>query len=362
MNKLLVTGLATGIDAGVCQVCNYDLDWMLEYPSLLLWADRLLVPGSIWKVIQNEKFPKPNEVAKCCKLVFDIVNSEGLIEIKKSSPVVDDILREDIFTQVDHDIDQMKQLFPEKISQKNLSKKGDQGFNETIVDGYGYCPPYLWSIYSNLILARLWEANCLFDSTALNFLRFKFGISEFPREADSGRSKSFVTVFKSYLPNEPLLSTYVFHKEGKCKKCLHHKRCEDSYLSDLEKKVYELLKWREYDEFQQAKTVIDSIIEKHESAEGLVDPAGVARDFHDKQVKLQKRVRNIFPKVKRWSNVAAMVSIPVGVASVAAGNSIVSVSSAALFGLSRLGKEYIDLLESKYRWLGFLQNMQKGSH
>ncbi len=360
MNRLLVTGLATGIGAGVCQVCNYDLEWLLNYPSLLLWADKLLVFDSIWKIIQEEKYPKPTEVAKCCKLIFDIANAEGLIEVKDSSPIVDGILRDDIFSQISLDIGEMKRLFPDKISLRSLSKKkGDKSLNETIINGHSYCPPYLWSVYSNLILSRLYGANCLFDDTALNYLRFKFGIIHFPTEADPAKPKSFVNVFKSYLPNDPLIPTFALHSQGNCKKCAHHQRCNDSYLQDLEKKVSELLKWREYDEFQQAKGVFDEIIAQHKSKGVPIIPEDVGKSFEKIQTKLGKRVHNLFPKVRRWSSVAAVLSIPATIVSVALGDSLVSISSASLFGLSQIGKECVEALESKYRWLGFLQSMKK---
>ncbi len=356
MNKLLVTGVAIGRGAGVSAVSNYDLDWLIHYPSVLLWADRILVADTIWDVVKNESYPHP-ELARCCKIIFDTAKAEGIVEIVKPSKLINDTLQESFFSKIEHDIDQMKRIFPDKVSVKSLGKDGLEGPDEITLDGNQFCSPYLWAVYASLFLARAWRANCLFDQRVLDYLRYKFGISAFPKEADVGRVKCFTTVFESYLPNDPLIPDYAFYGQGCCSTCKHEDKCKGSYLSDLEKRMGTLLRWRDYDEIHQVKAVVNSIVAKRDKAGAAIDAEEVAKSFREKQKKLRKLTKAAFPKIKRWANVSTMLSIPLAVAGLVTGSSIVKLTGAGVVGMAQLSKEYVKFLESKYSWVGFLQNM-----
>jgi len=356
MNKLLVTGMAVGIDAGVCASCNYDLGWLINYPSILLWADRIIITETVWQVIQKEGFPDPPELAKACKLIFDIARDQGIVKIAQPTPLLTPDLCDFILTQVDTDLDKIKRLFPDKVDQRSMGRAGKDGPTETLIDGVGFCSPYLGSVYASLVLAKAWKANCLFDPHVIHYLRYKFGIEAFPKQADAGRIQSFTTVFESYFPNEPLIPHYAFDSQGRCLECEHEKKCKDTYLKDLETHTLELLKWREYDEIQQAKAVVDEIVIRRDKSD-IVDPHAVAKEFSEEQSKLSKRIRSIFPKVKRWANVTTIVSIPLAIAGLSSGESLVTLAGVALAGLAQGGKQYVEFLESKYRWVGFLQRI-----
>ena len=75
MNKLLVTGLALGKKFGTCQVCNFDFEWLLHYPSVLVWADKILVADTIWDTVSQGGYPGDSkELASSLQLIFDILN------------------------------------------------------------------------------------------------------------------------------------------------------------------------------------------------------------------------------------------------------------------------------------------------
>ena len=88
-----------------------------------------------------------------------------------------------------------------------------------------------------------------------------------------------------------------------------------------------------------------------------IDPHEVAKEFREQQSKLTKRTRSIFPKVKRWANVTTIVSVPLAIAGLSSGASLVTLAAATAAGLGLLGKQYVEFLESKYRWVGFLQGI-----
>ncbi|NVM56007.1 MAG: hypothetical protein HWN66_20080 [Candidatus Helarchaeota archaeon] len=353
MNRLLVTGLGPGYDLGVCSVCNADLDWIMQYPSILLWADKIIFTPAIWDSIQKER-SETKEAAKCFKLIFDIAETNGIIEISNPSEIFDDSLEDMIDAQIEKDINSLKIIFPEKVKEKHIGKTKDVDLTETIIDGIGYCPPYIWAIYANIILARMWNANCLFNEHSLHFCRYKFGISGFPQEVDVGLKQSFATLFKSFLPNDTIIPKYVFADKNKCKQCKSEQKCNDTYLIELEKKVLELFKWREYDELQQVKSVINTIADKHAKSNGLIVPDEVINDFNKEKKKIQKRIRSVFPKVRRWVNITTVLSIPIAVVGLATSNPLITLTGATTVGVSQAAKELIEFLKNKYRWVGFI--------
>lgn len=359
MNKLLVTGLGLGYELDVCSVCNSDLDWIMNYPSILLWADKIIFTPKMWDSIQKEH-SKSKEAAKCFKLIFDIAKTNGIIEILDPSEIINDPLKDMMDAQIKKDIISLKTIFPERVKEKNISKTKDVQLIETVIDGIGYCPAYLWAIYASIILARTWNANCLFNAHSLHFCRYKFGISNFPREADIGIKQSFATLFESFLPNDSFIHNYAFEDKKRCSICKSEKKCSDSYLLDMEKKVIELFKWREYDELHQIKSVINKIIAQQTESNGLIVPNEIIKNFNKEKSKIQKRMTAVFPKVKRWANITTILSIPVAITGLATSNPLITVTGAATAGLSQATRELIEFLKNKYQWVGFIsENITK---
>lgn len=355
LNKLLVTGLAIGRDAGVCEACNYDFSWLLTHPSILIWADKILFTEFVWSIVQQEAYPKPATAAKACKLVLDIAQAHGLVEIRKPLPLLSRELGDSIFAQAESDIESIRKLFPDQVEpSRNDHTLYDPKEFLHIGDRH-YCAPYLSSAYASLLLARSWDANCLFDHEVFNILRYKFGITALPREADVDTVQSFHQVFDACFPNDPLFPRYAFSSEEECSAC---HRCKDEFLKDVESGTLQMIKWREYDEVQQARSVVDGIIGRQNMMCGDVEPSEVAREFEELKQTLKRRTKAVFPQAKRWSNVVTMVSIPLAVTGLAAGSSLVTMAGATLAGLAQISKEGIEFLESKYRWAGFLQSLQ----
>ena len=50
MNKVLITGLGTARDLGICDACHLDFTWLYKNPSVLLWADELCIPQSAFDI------------------------------------------------------------------------------------------------------------------------------------------------------------------------------------------------------------------------------------------------------------------------------------------------------------------------
>lgn len=351
MNKVLVTGLALGKEIGACDACNFDFDWLIRYPSVILWTDKILVADTIWNTVSHGRFPpKSKELAKSLQLIFDILRSEGIVEVVKPSEIISPDLKDDIYTGVYKDRDLLAKFFPDHVTLGDEDEVPGQMF----IDGLEYCTPHLWTIYAGFVLAKAWNAHCLFNMRVFNYCRYKFGLTNFPKEGEPGGIESFQAVFEAYVPNRSIFPEYVYISKDMCFKCENERSCKDTYLSNVESNLKSILSWRDYDEIQQLKSVIDDIVHRRNKLGGLINPSDILHDFRNKQDKIRKRVKLIFPKLKRWANVTTMLSIPVAVAGVSTGHPLITVSAAGLAGLSQLAKELVDSLSSKYSWIGFV--------
>jgi len=191
----------------------------------------------------------------------------------------------------------------------------------------------------------------------MHYCRYKFGIKNLPIEGDIGKIESFKKIFDSSIPNTSIIPFYATAKSGKCALCKHEIKCKDTYLKSLESELKKILEWRNYDEINQLKNLVEKVIKEQYKTKDLIDPNDVITNFNDKKKKIRKNIYSVFPKVKRWANIATMISIPISVFGVATGNAIMTIAGVSLAGFSGFTKEQIHLLENKYRWITFLPSL-----
>lgn len=352
MNKVMVTGLAVGKDVGICQVCNFDIEWLLRYPSVLLWADKIIVPKAIWESAVSSEFPsekKHPELNKCVKLIFEMANGEGIVDVIDPKETINDDIMESISEQAEKDRENLAELFPESVTLGGEKKVPGQMF----IHGTEYCLPHIYTIYVNLILARNNDAHCLFSDSELAFCKYKFGLSGIEKGGTKGKIEGFNSVFNAYMPNDSILPEYVTVKKELCAKCAKEDKCKDGYLRDVENNFKKLIKLRGYDEIQQIKEVTNKIVNKRTESGGVLNSNEVLNDFREEQEKLRRRVRLVFPKVNRWANVTTILSIPVAFAGLATSSPLFLVTGAGLAGISQGTKQVIEMLSNKYSWIGF---------
>jgi len=336
---------------------SIDYSWLHSYPSLLLWVDKLLVTKEMWKDIKTGflSHGKNKELGKCAELFFEKAQSKGIIEIVEPLPVITSKNLKDIIgSQIQKDITFLETNFPKRVSKQDLSKSENSHVVGITIDDIDYCWFHLWIIYSSLIFSRIWDANCFFNDVQLHYCKYKFLTSGIPETVDLERIKSFENIFNMYFPNESVLPEYALIDKDNCQKCKKLAKCKDTYLSAFEDNIEELLSWRDYDEIQQLKGIINTIISKRND----INSDEILKEFCDSEMILRNRVLSIFPKAKRWANVSTMLSIPIAVFGLASGASLLTVAGAGMAGLSHFTKEMIELLESKYRWVTFLPTIQ----
>lgn len=351
-NKVLVTGMSLGKSFNTCQICGLDINWLIQYPSIIIWADKIIIPEIIWNditsasIFNQEKTPELN---KGLKLIFEILQAEGIIEVVNPQSTISTEVSDNISHQIDEDRIALSKLFPESVSIGEDDKVPGQLF----VNGSEYCYPFMWMVYASLVLSKSLDAHCLFNNKTMNICKYKFGLSNLPTNTNMSRLEAFQSIFEAYLPNEHILPEYIITNKETCGKCAKEESCKDAYLSDLEINVKDTLKLRDYDEIYQLKSVVNNIVDKRSKSGGIIDAHEIRQEFSEVQTKLRRRMQLVFPRIKRWSNVSTMVSIPIALAGTATGLPILTLTGASLFGLSQAANKTTDILSSKYSWTGF---------
>lgn len=352
---MLVTGLWMGNpQEGVgCYACNYDFSWLFTRPSTLIWADKIILTQAIKKTIEEERQPHGNKaLAQSIKKTIEVATEYDLIETRDSSEIVNEQLMAKIDQEVTFDRDLLGKLYPNQVRLGDEAKVPGQMF----IEGKEYCYPRIMSIYTSLILAKAWNAQCLFSDEVLDFCKYKFGTSIVTDHYAGQSPKAFDTIFSSFLPEGSIFPDYsLFNKtEDLCPKCSNEKKCSEEFLTKLEDNLTNYLEMRECDEVTQIRSVLSDIIYTLESGEGKADHDSIVREFRNEEKKLTKRIRKTFPKVNRWSNIALIASVPATAIGLATGLPMVSVIGASIAGLSTTAKASIEYLESKYKWIGFI--------
>jgi len=172
MTKVLITGHSVGNDFGLCDTCGFDHEWLLRYPSVLLWVDSILMTKSTWNSIINTDKKDEQPFEKTTRLIFEMLHSSGLLKIIDPFDVVSPDMGKSIVSSVESDINALVSRFPNAVKLGNSNEVPGQIF----IHNYEYCSPYLYSVYASLLLAKLLDAQCLFNNRVLTYCNYKFGL------------------------------------------------------------------------------------------------------------------------------------------------------------------------------------------
>ena len=133
-NKILITGMALGLDPDInaCHMCNYDLRWLFDYPSTLLWADKIIVSPEIYSFIMQKEVSqvKPDKKDKATKLVFQILENMKMLEIRRVSTAISKELADAIYYKIILDKEELKKKNVEKVMEKSDLELGIEFFRK----------------------------------------------------------------------------------------------------------------------------------------------------------------------------------------------------------------------------------------
>lgn len=341
--KVLVTGLGIGYDFGICDTCNMNLSWVINNPSIFLWADKIVIPEDAFRIQLEDN---DNKFNKAVNLVLDIANDSKIIEAVNIRDTYTKVVGKEIERKSEIDIKNILENFPEITKQMNQGVPGEFELN-----GMHYCGPYISSLNASLFLGQELNANCLFSEPDYNFLKYKYGIRN---NELVYQFRAFDDVFSCHLPNEMLIHNYAFVDEKTCENCNKRIACEKTYLKDIEERTKQIILLRERDELYIAREELQKVIDKTEYINSIQYINEIKKEYEEKQMRINKNLKLIFPKVKRWTNITASISTAISVGNLMSGNMEVAAIAGGISGLSKIVDEGMKYYESKNSWVSFI--------
>lgn len=357
MARVLVSGLSVGNDFGVCDTCGFDSQWLVQYPSVILWVDKILLTTSTWDSVLRGAERTDSPFRRSTSRVLQMLRSAGLVEVVDVRKVLSKDIGKAIISSVESDVKALVEQFPE------VAKRGDDEKvpGQVFLGEVEYCAPYLYSVYASLLAARVLDAQCLFDYRVLKYCNYKFGLGPRPLGTQTDRIESFHSVFQSLFPNEPLLPKYVLHQgynQGTetCEMCRDEKTCSDSYLAQVEAQVKMALAMRDREEVEESRVLINRIIDKNSSG-GRIDAGEVKEEFFNECNRLSRRSRRVFAKTKYWCSLSMILSVPLTVAGFLTQAPALQATCIAAMSAATGVKHLMDSLQEKYRWTAYFNTV-----
>lgn len=345
MNKVLITGNGVGNDFGVCGTCNLNFSWLVTQPSTLIWADKIIITKGAWESQIKNNRDKQN---KAINRILQIAKDNNIIEIIDVGKLYKKEMSEEILSLVENDLENMVVRFPQNIKKAEKDIDGD-----IVINGKGYCGPYVSSIYASMELAKSLDANCLFSERDYEYLKFKFGVdNRIITKSDS--MDALNEIFNIHFPNELVLHNFAFTSDKTCCSCSSHDECNDRYLEEIEKNTVKIIEWRQYDEIYRAKEEIEKIIKIKYQLPAEINPKEIQREFREKQIKINKNINRVFPVIKRWTNMVTVLATPLSIYSAAVGNKEATIVASGALGIAKATDEFMKYYENKNKWVGFI--------
>lgn len=336
MNKVFVTGTAVGNELELCEPCSLNFSWLIENPATLIWTDKIAITK---KSLDLYLTKNNNKMEKTIKLILEIIKSNNVLDIIE----INQDLKKGIEPYYEKSVDEFKELTT-KLPIVNASVNNENIVEEIKIKDYYYCLPYVASLYTQIGIANEIGANCLFSEKDYTYL-------ENINKVDKARI--YNEIFNVYFPNE-LIHSYAYENEERCMECIKFNECKDNYLKEIEENTLQLLKWRDYDEIQMAKHEIDKIIKQKELLNESCKVEDIKKEFNEKQNKINKNIKKIFPKIRRWTNLATILSTPATIYSAVNANLQATIVSASIGGVSKAIDEGLKYYENKNNWVSFI--------
>lgn len=119
INKVLVTGIGIAGDIGICKSCNLNFSWLVSNPSVLLWADQLVMPSTSFETKISRKEEKSEKVIS---MFLEMADKAEMISKVNLSELYQEKISDDIYKQMMKDKEKLISTFPQAI------KKGRKVF------------------------------------------------------------------------------------------------------------------------------------------------------------------------------------------------------------------------------------------
>lgn len=340
--KILIPRLGVAHSMGMGCTCNMLYGELLANPSTLLWIDKLCLPSGF--SVSGELYGPHVEYA--IKSIFDALGTEGNLETISTETLLSTGKRLACLEEIVQDeLDDLLVAAPDVVT------KNREGYEIT---GHFFCNPYVVSAYASQILAHEIGASCLVDKRFVQYLRFKNSLlSNWNKGKDSVLFNTYNEVFSLVVANDIALPKIIFTDKKWCTKCGKREICEGGFKAEVKNAVRRLVELRSSDSFYLLRNEIDAIVENCNKIE-MPLAQDIVAELRARALKVYKKQKSEFPRIKRWTNLAMIVSLPSAFIAHVLGVDGMSMASAAVVAAAGVIDNYIKHESSKGSWINFL--------
>jgi hypothetical protein len=343
-NKVMITGLGLGQDIGLCDVCNFDISWLVNNPTNILWADEILFANSFMNSLTG---PSENKQEKATKFVFEQLEYYGFLKRYSVKDYINADMAKLIEKQVENDISTI-------LEKDSRCKMKDDHF--LVMEGQEYCGPVLGTIYASIILSRMLNANCIYDKNTKYFIEKKLDLYSL-NIIEPESNKVFNELFQIFLPETPIFPIYFYCSDEKCNECKRRELCKKNLEYDIEQNIKNIVEVRNRDEFYQFREFINKYNEKTSIQEKEIKDyvAEVNKDIRRIKIRINKN----FPQYKRIINLISLISVPISIAGTFLSQPVLSIAPLISTGIAQCTNLLIENYSSKNNWITFINEKKK---
>lgn len=342
--KVLIPGLGIAKALGFGCTCNLSFDELLINPSTALWADKICVPPKFTKMLSPNEGPNAYENYAISSLLDTLWNADAL-EIIDAKTLASEGKRLSCLNDiVAHELDDLLVAAPDHVTEKP-----DGHFVD--INGVPFCFPYIVAGYASQILAHSIGASCLLDRRFDIYLKSKnLYLSNLLSSTVNRENRIYTEILSVDVANDLAFPQILFARK-QCVRCKHSHRCDGNFKADVKKAMLRLRELRNSDSFNLFREEIDKMVESCGTA---TDVEMIIDELHERALKLHKKQKKDFPRIKRWTNLAMIVAIPSFFITNKLGLPFAASLSGAVIAGAKIIDEYIKHEENKGSWINFL--------
>lgn len=302
--SILVTGLVLGKESKICDCNNVNFDWIFSKSSDLLWADNVVITENEMNVVKIQS--SRDQYMKAIEIVFSILQDAGMVKIISDSEISQDNA-EMLADRLRNDLSLLADIIKTSDDENDpIMSIGDSHF----------CFPSLWTFYASLYLSFYHNAEFSLSADELSYLNILLPRKYGRYAEETGARIAIEEVLSLYLPSVQIGHPYLFeNKEKRCALCMNSTKCQDGYLSDIEKQVYKVLELRQYDEIRQLCDVLNKLCERKASFGSVLTGTELWNDLQNEAKEQERKARKVLKNMSKWRKLSTFASIGLGAAS-----------------------------------------------
>lgn len=343
-NKFLVEG--PGCTGESCVNNITSIEWAYRNPSLLVWADEIMLSDIDYKAIMSGRAHREgSQFEENLASLIEMLKEEGIVRIFDARKTIPQISLDSVEQQVLSDLSRYGNTASTNETTDKVSP------HEIVTPEGHFCGVILEAMYTSLLLSRILGCTCVMDRGKASFAFSRFG-NAYPMH--SSAAEVFNELYSIILPELDLHNGYrLFCSDAAMEKCAYGEKCSNEAKANLRRFVDDVLFMRDNECIVGLKGLTRRIELKRGSETKTIRRA-VLNDIR----RANHRVESTYSSIKNWTKyIASCSAMAVSAMSTSPSEALIPVGGIA--ATAGLASTIVSRLEKKEEWkLLFREKME----